>query len=472
MNAAPLTFHRRARAALDNANLQEALDLSTGRMMAARRQAFAALDDGDALRDHARRIRAHTITHLGDYLEQFVARARAVGAVVTFAADAQAANQYVLALARARAVARVVKSKSMVTEEIALNTALEAAGIRVVETDLGEYVVQLDDDHPSHIIAPIIHKTRRDVADTFRRELDATEADVADIPAMTAFARRQLRAEFLAADMGVSGVNFAVADTGSICLCTNEGNGRLTTTAPRVHVAMMGLERIVPTLPDLSVMLQVLARSATGQALTVYTNIVSGPRRADDPDGPSELHIVIVDNGRSRLLQTELEEILYCIRCGACLNACPVYQEIGGHTYNSVYPGPVGSVFTPGVLGGGEFTDLPHASSLCGACREVCPVRIDIPRMLLALRAQSMREGRDPLWVRAGLRAFRAVAVRPRLFRLAGALGRRTLGWIGRGRAIESLPGPLAGWTRYRTFPPMAAETFTARWRRSHGKSA
>jgi L-lactate dehydrogenase complex protein LldF len=469
---APLPFHRRAADALADARLQEALDISTGRMTAARRQAFAALEGGEAIRDRARQIRQQTVTHLGAYLEQFVTQARAAGAVVTFAPTAQAATEYVVALAEARQVARVVKSKSMVTEEIALNTALEARGIRVVETDLGEYVVQLDHDHPSHIIAPIIHKTRRDVAETFRRELGATDADVEDVPAMTAFARRQLRAEFLAADMGISGVNFAIAETGSICLCTNEGNGRLTTTAPRIHVAMMGLERVVPTLADLSVVLQVLARSATGQPLTVYTNVVTGPRRAGDPDGPSELHIVIVDNGRSRLLQTELEEILYCIRCGACLNACPVYQEIGGHTYGSVYPGPVGSVFTPGVFDGDRWNDLPHASSLCGACREVCPVRIDIPRMLLALRARTVAAGHDPLWVRAGLRIYRFAGTRPWLFRLGGRLGRLALRLRGRGRSIESLPGPLGGWTRYRTFPPMARETFTERWKRRQRRTA
>lgn len=469
MTAAPLTFHRRASAALANANLQEALDISTARMTAARRMAFAALSEGDAIRDHARQIRAHTIAHLGTYLDRFVARAREAGATVTFAADADVARQYVVTLATARGVRRVVKSKSMVTEEIELNTALEAAGLRVVETDLGEYVVQLDHDHPSHIIAPIIHKTRRDVAATFQRELQASDEEVADIPSMTAFARRQLRAEFLAADMGISGVNFAVAETGSICLCTNEGNGRLTTTAPALHVAMMGIERIVPTMADLSVMLQVLARSATGQPLTVYTNVVTGPRREGDPDGPSDLHIVIVDNGRSRLLQTELEEILYCIRCGACLNACPVYQEIGGHTYASVYPGPVGSVFTPGAFGRREWADMPQASSLCGACREVCPVRIDIPRMLLALRADGMAAAEGPAWVRFGLRAFRQVATRPWLFRLAGRLGRVGLRMLARGGRIERLPGPLAGWTRYRTFPAMAPETFTARHRRRTG---
>jgi L-lactate dehydrogenase complex protein LldF len=464
VNASPLPFHRRASDALRDTGLQEALDISTGRMTSARRQAFAQLQDGDAIRDHARRIRAHTITNLATYLDQFVTQARAAGATVTFAPDAETARQYVVALARSSGVRRVVKSKSMVTEEIELNDALEAAGLRVIETDLGEFVVQLDHDHPSHIIAPIIHKTRRDVAETFKRELQATDEDVADIPQMTAFARRQLRAEFLTADMGISGVNFGIAETGSVVLCTNEGNGRLTTTVPRLHVAMMGIERLVPTAEDLSVMLQVLARSATGQALTVYTNIVTGPRRADDPDGPSALHIVLVDNGRSQLLRTDIEEILYCIRCGACLNACPVYQEIGGHAYGSVYPGPVGSVFTPGAFGRDVWADLPQASSLCGACREVCPVRIDIPRMLLALRAERVAAGDAPAWVRAGLRSFRRVATRPWLFRLAGRAARLAMRPLLRNGRIERLPGPLAGWTRYRTFPAMAPQTFTARW--------
>lgn len=466
MTAAPLPFHRRASDALANAGLQEALDISTGRMTAARRLAFGALADGDAIRDHAREIRAHTITHLADYLDRFVASARAAGATVTFAPDAAAARQYVVDLARERNVRHIVKSKSMVTEEIELNASLEAAGLDVVETDLGEYVVQLDHDHPSHIIAPIIHKTRRDVAETFQRELHATDEEVADVPQMTAFARRRLRSAFLSADMGISGVNFGVAETGSVCLCTNEGNGRLTTTLPRIHVAMMGIERIVPTTQDLAVVLQVLARSATGQALTVYTNLVTGARRADDLDGPSEVHIVLVDNGRSQMLQTDLEEILYCIRCGACLNACPVYQEIGGHAYGSVYPGPVGSVLTPGAFGRDVWADLPQASSLCGACREVCPVRIDIPRMLLSLRAERVAAGDAPVWLRGGLRGFRAVATRPWLFRLAGRVGRVVLGLLARNGRIERLPGPLAGWTAHRTFPTLARDTFTSRWRK------
>ncbi|WP_291981429.1 LutB/LldF family L-lactate oxidation iron-sulfur protein [Luteitalea sp.] len=462
---APLPFYTRARQAMADQNLQTALDRATGRMVVARKQAIGLIADGEAARDHARQIRAHTIANLDRYLDEFVANATALGVHVHFAADAEAATRLVVDIARANDVTRVVKGKSMVSEEIELNHALEAAGMRVVETDLGEYVIQLDHDVPSHIIAPIIHKTKEQVAETFRRELHATEAEVAGIPEMTAFARRMLRAEFLAADMGISGVNFAVADSGSLCLVENEGNGRLSTTVPRLHVALMGIERVVPTAADLAVSLRVLARSGTGQALTVYTNVITGPRRADDPDGPSALHVVLVDNGRSNMLRTELEEILYCIRCGACLNVCPVYQEIGGHAYGSVYPGPVGAVYTPGAFGMGPWADLPQASSLCGACKDACPVRIDIPRMLLALRARAEEGGHTPRWVGDGLHVFRLLATRPRLFRWASAVARRLSRWFGP-NGFDRLPGPLAGWTRHRHFPAMAAETFTARRRR------
>jgi len=467
----PLPFYARARQAIADPNLQTALDRATSRMVSARRQAIAAVPDGEAARDHARQIRAHTIANLDRYLDQFVEQATAAGVHVHFAADAGIATRLVVDIARRHDVKRVVKGKSMVSEEIELNDALEAAGMRVVETDLGEYVIQLDHDVPSHIIAPIIHKTKEQVAETFRRELQATEAEVSDIPHMTAFARRMLRAEFLAADMGISGVNFAVADSGSLCLVENEGNGRLSTAVPRLHVALMGIERIVPTAADLAVALRVLARSGTGQALTVYTNVITGPRRADDPDGPSELHVVLVDNGRSRMLRTELEEILYCIRCGACLNVCPVYQEIGGHAYGSVYPGPVGAVYTPGAFGIGPWADLPQASSLCGACKDACPVRIDIPRMLLTLRAQAEEGGHTPRWVGDGLHVFRLVATHPRLFRFASAVARRVSRWVGP-NGFDRLPGPLAGWTKHRRFPPMAAETFTARRRREARRDA
>ena len=272
--------------------------------------------------------------------------------------------------------------------------------------------------------------------------------------------------------MGISGGNFGVAETGSVCLVTNEGNGRLTTTVPRIHVALMGIERIVPTMADLGVVLRVLARSATGQPLSVYTNVVTGPRRgpsggaeAEEPDGPDELHVVLVDNGRSQLLGTDLAEILYCIRCGACLNACPVYQALGGHAYGSVYPGPVGAVLTPALKGLGVFAELPHASSLCGACSEVCPVRIDIPRMLLALRARTVEEVGQPLWLSSGLRWYAWFATRPRLFALAGSLAARLTRLVARDGWVRRLPGPLGRWTAHRDFPAMPARSFQDAWR-------
>jgi L-lactate dehydrogenase complex protein LldF len=322
----------------------------------------------------------------------------------------------------------------------------------------------------------VIHKTRQDVAELFREKLKATDEDVADVPRMTALARRLLRQDFLQAEMGITGVNFAVAETGSMCLVMNEGNGRLCTTAPRIHVAMMGMERIVPTLEDLGVMLQILARSATGQKLSVYTNIITGPRRGREngqgleSDGPDEFHVVIVDNGRSKILGSELAEILYCIRCGACLNVCPVYQQIGGHAYGSVYPGPVGAVVTPGLHGVEPWSELPHASSLCGACREVCPIRIDIPRMLLKLREQGTEAGKSPAWLKLGLRLFRLATARPGLYRLGGRLSSLGTRLIGREGWIKRLPGPLAGWTRQRDFPVFAQKSFSQRWQEERGR--
>jgi L-lactate dehydrogenase complex protein LldF len=330
-------------------------------------------------------------------------------------------------------------------------------------------VVQLADDHPSHIVAPILHMSREDVAGIFRARASAADEDVHDVPAMTAFARRTLRQEFLRADMGISGGNFGVAETGSICLVTNEGNGRLTTTLPRIHVALMGIERIVPSMADLGAALRVLARSATGQPLSVYSNLITGPRREGEADGPDEVHVVLVDNGRSGLLGTDLAEILYCIRCGACLNACPVYQSLGGHAYGSVYPGPVGSVLTPALKGLGVFSELPHASSLCGACREVCPVRIDIPRMLLALRARTVQEVGQPAWISTGLWSYARLATRPRLFAIAGSLAARLTRLVARDGWVRSLPGPLARWTAKRDFPAMSRLSFQEQWRTRRG---
>jgi L-lactate dehydrogenase complex protein LldF len=460
MRTSPLSFHRRVDRGLSDPVLRRNMAAGTGRQRAHRLDAMGALAGADALRDHARRIRAHTLARLDEYLLQFVEAVHDRGGTVHWADTAADATAVVSKIATDRGARLVVKSKSMVTEEIGLNAALAAAGVDAVETDLGEFVVQLAGDHPSHIVAPIMHMSKEQVGALFVERLGATAEDVANVAAMTAFARRVLRERFLAASIGVSGVNFGVAETGSVCLVTNEGNGRLCTSVPPVHVAVMGIERLVPTLDDLGVMLDVLARSATGQALTVYTNIVTGPRRAGDEDGPGELHVVLVDNGRTRVLGSELAEILYCIRCGACLAACPVYDTIGGHAYGSVYPGPIGSVLTPAIDGLDQWADLPHASSLCGACREACPVRIDIPRMLLALRRETAETGRSPAWLRLALRAHAMLAVRPRLYRAAVRVGAWAASLVARDGFIQRLPGPFAAWTGSRALRAPARRTF------------
>ena len=472
MTTAPANFYKRVDRALKDPAMRAAMMRATTRLVSSRAVGIGGLPQADQIRDHARAIRAHTITRLDYYLAQFEEAVRTREGHVHWAATASDAVSIVADIARHYGAKMAVKSKSMVSEEIELNAALAAAGVEVLETDLGEFVVQIDGDHPSHIVAPIIHKSRRDIARLFQEKLQASDADVADVPQMTAFARRLLREGFLKADMGISGGNFGVAETGSLCICTNEGNGRLTTTLPRVHVALMGIERIVPTLADLGIMLQVLGRSATGQKLTVYSNIITGPRRqgaeteGDESDGPDHLHIVLVDNGRSRLLGTDLAEVLYCIRCGACLNTCPVYQEVGGHAYGSVYPGPVGAVLTPGLHGLAKWHDLPHASSLCGACREICPVRIDIPRMLLTLRDQATERGYSPAWITSGLWFFRQLAVRPALFRRAQALASFATRRIAKNGWIERMPGHFGRWTRTRDFPAFAPATFMTQWER------
>jgi L-lactate dehydrogenase complex protein LldF len=461
-------FEQRTAEALADTRLRTTLRTVTTAILGYRRAGLSRLDDSDAWRDQARRLRAHTLSRLDFYLDQFVSNVEARGGHAYYAATGADAVRYVRDLATSKGVKLAVKSKSMVTEEIELNHHLESAGIRVVETDLGEYIVQLANDRPSHIVMPIMHMNRQQVADLFRVKINATEADLKDIPSMTQLARRVLREEFVNADMGISGVNFAVAETGSITTCTNEGNGRLCTTMPRIHVAMMGIERIVPTVGDLGVMLQVLARSATGQNLTVYTNVVTGPRPCEgeraEGDGPDEFHVVMVDNGRSRVLGSELAEILYCIRCGACLNTCPVFHQIGGHAYGSVYSGPVGAVLTPALEGLDAFHELPQASSLCGACKDVCPVRIDIPRMLLKLRADSVAAGKSPRWIGYGMRALGWVGVRPRMFRWAGGVAARATQAIATDGWIRKMPGHLSAWTNTRDFPAMAPSSFQQRW--------
>jgi len=459
-------FEDRLAEALANPQRLAAIGRAAMRFYEGRVAAMDTLPDAEAIRDLARAIRAHTIAHLDEYLQRFEANVQAAGGHVHWAHDAVEACSIVLRIAQENAVRRVVKSKSMVSEEISLNAALEQAGLEVVETDLGEYIAQLGHDHPSHIVAPVLHLTRQEVGRIFSERLAVPYTD--EIAALNAIARRALREKFLKADMGISGCNFAVAETGTVCIVTNEGNGRMVTTLPRVHVALMGMERIVPTLQDLAVMLQLLPRSATGQKLTAYTSLLTGPRRPDEPHGPQETHVVILDNGRSRALAGDLAEILYCIRCGACLNVCPVYRTIGGHAYGSVYSGPVGSVLSP-ILGGvAAFADLPQASTLCGACHDICPVRIDLPLLLLRLRREVAREGYTPRWLQVGIRGYTAVARRAGHFALAARLASWLTRLMGGGWFNGQLPGPLGAWTRSRAFPPFVRRTFQQRWKERH----
>ncbi|MDQ3866628.1 MAG: LutB/LldF family L-lactate oxidation iron-sulfur protein, partial [Actinomycetota bacterium] len=379
----PGRFRAEAVAKLSDPNAQGMLDEATARLYRHRVDAWAALGDVAALRERAREIRTRTMDDLERHLEDFREAAEGRGAVVHRCATAAQARATVVEVCRRAGARRAAKAKSMTTEEIGLNGALETAGISVVETDLGEHILQLAGEPPAHIVAPAIEKTAVQVAELFSREGDRVSAELGDL---TRTARHRLREAFFAADVGITGANFGVAETGSICLATNEGNGRLVTALPRVHVVVMGIERIVPTLAELVVLLKLLARSATGQKLTTYTTLVTGPRRAGEKDGPEEMHVVLVDNGRTDLLGGRYREMLNCFRCGACINVCPVYRKAGGAAYGPVYSGPMGAVLAPLLAGLEHAPDHPHASSLCGACTAACPVKIPLHELLLELR--------------------------------------------------------------------------------------
>jgi L-lactate dehydrogenase complex protein LldF len=447
-------FREAARRTLARDGVQRMIDSGTAHLAERRLEAWAELTDVEALRERARAIRTQTIVDLDGHLDAFRRNAEARGATVTFCATAEEATGYITDICVSRGAKLVAKSKSMATEEIGVNDALAAVGIRSVETDVGEYLIQLAGEHPAHIIGPAIEKSAEDVAAVLSlvegRELPPEPEILLDA------ARRQLRSVFLAADVGITGVNFGVAETGSICLVTNEGNGRLVTSLPRVHVAVMGLERVVPTLDDLAVLLQLLPRSAGGQKLSVYTTLLTGPRRENETDGPDELHIVVIDNGRSGLRGTRYQEMLNCIRCGACLNVCPVYRKAGGGAYSSVYSGPMGAVLVPLLVRVANAPALPHASSLCGACTASCPVKIPLHDLLLELRrdlvdnriaSRGERIG-FAIWSWAWSNKF-SYRLSTRVVRLLAPLG---------GRA-----GPGREWVRGRDLPRLAKTRFRDR---------
>jgi L-lactate dehydrogenase complex protein LldF len=438
-------------------DLRRKIENATGHhleLVAAARSEFPRYDDE---RETCRRIKEEAISRLDELLVDLKDKLEANGCKVFVADDAAQARDYILSVARRRNVKRVVKGKSMTSEEIGLNGALAQAGMEVVETDLGEYIVQLRGERPSHIITPAIHLSREDVGALFSEKFSIPYTS--EPAELTAHARDRLRSIFLSADLGITGVNFAIAETGTLVLVENEGNGRLSSTLPETCIAIMGIEKVIPRLEDLSHFLEVLARTATGQKLTTYTNFLNGPRRQGEPDGPDEMHIVILDNGRARMLADPvMREALYCIRCGACLNVCPVYRRIGGHAYGSPYPGPIGSIVSPSLFGSAAG-HLPFASTLCGACREICPVKIDIPRLLLYLRWKGSAGDEPVKWprsakrIRLGMMRFARMAGRPFttriLLRLAGFLLRP----LSRDGYLRWMPPPFNNWTRSRDFP-------------------
>jgi L-lactate dehydrogenase complex protein LldF len=452
----------RAQQALGDRFLHEALDIATTKFIDLRREAFGDFPAGEQLRDRARAIKEATLQHLDAHLERLVDNVERLGGHVHFATTADEARDIILDIARRTGARMAVKSKSMATEEIHLNDALAAAGVTPVETDLGEYIIQLAHERPSHIIAPAIHKTKGQVAELFARELKREVA--ADPEVLTRIARAELREKFLQADLGITGANFAVAETGSVVLVTNEGNGRMVTSLPRVHVAIMGVEKVVPSMTDLMVFLSVLAKSATGQKLSVYTTLVQGPRRPGELEGPDEFHLVLLDNGRIAQIAGTLREALYCLRCGACLNVCPVYRQIGGHAYGYTYPGPIGILLTAMLNGPRSVKELSHASSLCGACADACPVRIDIPRMLIELRKEVDERRIAPWPERVVFKALAWLLARPALYRLAARIGRVAQRPFVRAGRIRALPSFGGAWTKTRDLPPVAARTFQERW--------
>ena len=474
----PLTVNFRSKAAqtLNDAQIQQSIEHVYTGFFKGRLVAAGDTPEWEELRTKGKAIKDHTIAHLDYYLEMLADNVEKNGGNVFFVDDAAEARQHIIDLAHKRDIKTVIKSKSMVSEEMGLAEAMNDEGFETIETDLGEYIIQLANETPYHLIAPAVHKSRADVAklldDNFKegdRVPDATE--------LTMMAREKLRGVFARADMSVTGVNFAVAESGSIALVTNEGNGRMSTTVPRLHVAVMGMEKIVPSIQDLSTMLRILIRSATGQRISTYVTMVNGARKPNEEEGPEEFHLVIMNNGRQKLLADEqMRESLNCIRCGACLNACPVYRKVGGHAYGWVYPGPIGAIVTPVLTGLNDAHDLPAASSLCGACHDACPVKINIPRMLLELRYRTAEGKTDPE-ERTSTVKERAVW---KLWR-TGMMGRKRFDWgarvsrillrpMARGGWLKKAPPPISGWTSTRDFPLTASRSLRARLsRRSKG---
>ena len=467
MHSTAHLFPANAERALHDDNLQASLARFRQGFPVKRQAAIERLPEFDALRDAAVAIKDHALAHLDVYLQRFEERLTAAGGQVHWCADAEAARATIVRICREAGAHTIAKGKSMIGEELGLNERLEKEGFQPVETDLGEYIVQLREEAPSHIIAPAIHLSKEQVADSFRKAHTEFPADrqLEEPRVMLDEARTVLRRTFLTADVGITGANLLIAETGSIALVTNEGNGDLTHNMPKVHIAIASIEKVVPTLEDATTILRLLARSATGQDLSVYTSFITGTRRTSDLDGPRQMHVILLDNGRTAMLGSEFREMLRCIRCGACINHCPIYGAVGGHAYGWVYSGPMGAVLIPNLIGVDEAGHLPNASTFCGRCEEVCPVRIPIPRMLRALRERQFTRHLGAQSIRYGLSGWAMLATRPALYRFATRFGVRLAGWLGR-RSGRFQWLPLAGgWTSARDLPAPTGRTFHDLWR-------
>ncbi|MDW8369621.1 MAG: lactate utilization protein B [Geminicoccaceae bacterium] len=467
MEPQSLAFRTRARRAIADPVIATAMQrLETGWQLG-RARAAAALPEFDALRDAAVAIKNHALSHLDLYLEAFERRFAERGGVIHWARDAAEARAIALSICREAGAKTVTKSKSMVAEEIGLNPFLEASGLQVVETDLGEYVIQLAGEVPSHLVGPAVHMTRERIAELFAKAHGGPPKQ--ESAALVAEARQVLRRRYLEADVGITGANFLIAETGSIVTVTNEGNAELTQGLPRIHLAITGIEKVVPTVEDAFTLLRLLARSATGQEFAGYTTFLTGPKRPEERDGPQAMHLILLDNGRSSMLGGAMREMLRCIRCGACMNHCPVYLATGGHAYGWVYVGPMGSVLTPQFVGIDKAWTLPNASTFCGRCEEVCPVRIPLPKLMRHWREEAHRRGLAPPTARAGLGLWGFLARRPRLYRLATRAAAAVLGALGRRRGRFGRLPLAAGWTGSRDFPAPEGQTFAAQWRARRG---
>ena len=460
MKTSDVAFKDRIKVNMQDEFMLKSVANAQERMFNSRKVAAEKLGNWDEWRDMGMDIRNHVLENLDYYLYQLSENVSKHGGHVFFAATAEEARDYITKIAKEKNAKKVVKSKSMVTEEISMNQALESIGCQVLETDLGEYILQVDDcDAPSHIVVPALHKNRDQIRDVFHDKLGYE--GTSNPEEMTRFVRQHIRHDFMDADIGITGCNFAVAESGSISLVTNEGNARLSTSLPKTHIAVMGMERIVPTFEELDIVVSLLCRSAVGLPLTGYVTLLTGPRESDQCDGPEEFHLVIVDNGRSKILGTEFEPILRCIRCAACINTCPAYRHLGGHSYGSIYPGPVGAVLSPLLGGYKDFKDLPYACSLCKACNEVCPVKIPLADMILKHRQiMAEKEGITPKGEQLGMKAFTILNAHPLLWKTTVNVGAKMAGWMIKDGKLPITPPVIKEWTKARDLPQASGQSF------------